>query len=246
MILHHPFFKRAGIKDRVRNFVMIIQLAILVLHAERSYSQWHYKYETDTIKSHDTLNGNDTVVYKKYKHHRKLEWADYYVKDSLVFYKMFFYYKHTFSVVKCDNPKAKPRLTEVFEYYPDSHLKSYEFRRDWILKLSRTYYHDGTLETEDIYGVGDMDTGMMREYHSNGKIWTEWMFVGKKLMEVNYSRNRNGDFVDKGSLSDGNGTVYIYNEEGKLIRVLFFKNGKMVRSKKIRMEKNTEAIKQMP
>ncbi len=62
-------------------------------------------------------------------------------------------------------------------------------------------------------------------YHTNGEIWSEIYFKNGLFWTVISNFNSNGDKVEKGTLKDGNGTRYIYNDEGVLLYIETFKNG---------------------
>jgi hypothetical protein len=73
-------------------------------------------------------------------------------------------------------------------------------------------------------------------YHANGKLWQEKKYKGTNLCwEILSNFDKNGNPVEKGSLKEGNGTEYNYNEEGELKMIFEYKNGRLVneiRSKK--------------
>lgn len=66
-------------------------------------------------------------------------------------------------------------------------------------------------------------------YHSNGRIWSEVFYKNGILWTVFSNYNSNGEKVEKGTLKDGSGTLYRYNEDGNLLFIQTFKNGVQIK-----------------
>ncbi len=62
--------------------------------------------------------------------------------------------------------------------------------------------------------------------YPNGSIWSEIIYKNGIPWEVLSNFGPDGKPQDKGSLKNGNGERYIYNEEGEKKWVLFYKNGR--------------------
>lgn len=76
-------------------------------------------------------------------------------------------------------------------------------------------------------------SGSSKEYHKNGSLWTERVYVNGLLWNVLSNYDKDGNLVDKGTLLDGTGTVNLYDEDGKLILIQTYKEGALIESKKI-------------
>ena len=66
-------------------------------------------------------------------------------------------------------------------------------------------------------------------YHTNGKIWSELYFKNGLFWKVISNYNSRGEKVERGTLKDGNGSRYIYNDEGVLLYIETFKNGVQIK-----------------
>lgn len=61
--------------------------------------------------------------------------------------------------------------------------------------------------------------------YEDGKIWSEVIYKDGFPWEVLSNYNRNGVLQEKGTLKNGNGTLFIYDKEGKLMYIFHHKNG---------------------
>lgn len=77
-------------------------------------------------------------------------------------------------------------------------------------------------------------SGTAKLYHSNGQLWTEKIYKNGLLWSVLSNYDKKGNQVDKGTLIDGNGTLNIYDEEGKLYLIDTYKDGVLIDSKEIK------------
>jgi len=67
--------------------------------------------------------------------------------------------------------------------------------------------------------------------YPNGSLWSEVIYKNGIPWEVISNFDPNGNAQDKGSLKNGNGELFIYDETGKKEVVQYFKNGKYVKYK---------------
>ena len=44
--------------------------------------------------------------------------------------------------------------------------------------------------------------------------------------------DKNGNSMEKGTLKDGNGTLFLYDENGKLTTIEYYKNGRRIKKEK--------------
>jgi hypothetical protein len=68
-------------------------------------------------------------------------------------------------------------------------------------------------------------TGTNTIKHSTGIIWSEKEYLNGLLWNVKNNFDSNGKSQDKGTLMNGNGTLKIYDEDNKIVRVIEYKNG---------------------
>ena len=211
----------------MNKFLLFIFFQILIIPAT-VFAQKHHKTLIDTIP------GSDTLVERKYTKSGSLDWEGFYYKNKLIYQKWHLYNKHSFGYVKVTNKKCKNEKVEYFEFYPDSQIKRYELKPGWKVKETRTYYDSGGIESIDYYAQNKMDTGIGLVFHRNGQIWTKWLFVNKRLMAVVFNYDKNGKSQDTGNFKNGKGNVNIYDDDGKLVEILYFYHGKF---KKVRKPK---------
>ena len=61
--------------------------------------------------------------------------------------------------------------------------------------------------------------------YSNGKLWSEREYKNGRPWNIISNYDHNGNPHEKGSLKEGNGTIYLYDESGSLIQIRYYKNG---------------------
>jgi antitoxin component YwqK of YwqJK toxin-antitoxin module len=92
-----------------------------------------------------------------------------------------------------------------------------------------TFYPDGNPEKEMNFKNGALD-GTFKAYYDNRQLKQEWVYKDGKLWEVVQSNTKKGKSLSPGTLKDGNGTVLTYNDTGKLLSTVSYKNGIQDRS----------------
>lgn len=100
-----------------------------------------------------------------------------------------------------------------------------------ILEGESTIYVNGKIHERHNFKNNEIE-GLSRYYHANGQLWTVVEIKDGKVWNVLSNFDRDGKLQDKGSLKNGNGTINRYSEEGDLIAVDNYKNGKEVVKKK--------------
>jgi antitoxin component YwqK of YwqJK toxin-antitoxin module len=94
------------------------------------------------------------------------------------------------------------------EYYPDGILKEEISYNEGVYEgICKYYYHNGTVKYILEYGESDSKYGL------------------GKLLNVIELNDINGNALDQGTLKDGNGTYYEYDNNGKLLRTFDVVNG---------------------
>jgi hypothetical protein len=76
-------------------------------------------------------------------------------------------------------------------------------------------------------------SGISRQYHNNGQLWTERIYKDGLILSVLSNYDKNGNSVDKGTLLNGNGTLNLYDEEGRLYLIETYKDGILIESKDV-------------
>lgn len=89
------------------------------------------------------------------------------------------------------------------------------------------YYKTGKIKSFASYHNGLLE-GTYKYFHDNGQLWTEQTYVHGKTMEIISNLDRNGNPMDKGTLKNGNGTILLYDENGKQTSIRTYKNGDLL------------------
>ena len=115
-------------------------------------------------------------------------------------------------------------------------------QRQWIeyydstgLKQGRdsTFFETGTLESVCEF-KDDVEDGDAIFFHRNGRTWSRRSYLNGRLREVKFIKDAKGKELSVGSFSNGNGWVNVYNDSGVLIEKERFKNGLLVKVKRVR------------
>jgi len=118
------------------------------------------------------------------------------------------------------------------EYYNDNRLKSEKhWKGTYGVEIWKSYYEDGSLKEEF-----DKEKNILREYYQNGNLKSEYFFNKKdrKIIKHYFEDGKImsiGIFLPKNPLT---GVEKHYDENGKLIFIYKYRDGKIVDIKKIK------------
>lgn len=79
-----------------------------------------------------------------------------------------------------------------------------------------------------MFNMGNYRNGNDTIFHKNGQIWTIREIKRGQIWTVFVNYNSSGVEMEKGTLKNGNGTLYLYDEKGKLETIHTFKEGVLV------------------
>ncbi len=117
---------------------------------------------------------------------------------------------------------------EIMEYLENGQvIKKYSYRNGALNGTYSKYSEEGILEFERNYVDGQAD-GLYQYYYPNGQVWIAILFSNGKHWEVVGNYDQEGNEREKGSLDNGNGTIFYYHEDGRLREVTTFRNGEKV------------------
>jgi|GEM_PF-2223730 len=122
--------------------------------------------------------------------------------------------------------------THIYKYQNGQIKLEHTFKNGIKDSLYVSYYRNGNIR-EKLYYKSGIEDGTYQYYYENGQLWTEGKYVSGKLMEVIANYSANGDSRDKGTISNGNGTVKFYNENGQLYNVKTFEDGTQIKEEKL-------------
>ena len=97
------------------------------------------------------------------------------------------------------------------------------------LVLSKNYYENGNLQTEENYKDGKRE-GLIKIYYENGNLRVEGNYKDDKLEGSIKGYYENGNLGAEGNFKDGKpeGSIKEYYENGNLKSEIFFKKGKPI------------------
>ena len=114
---------------------------------------------------------------------------------------------------------------EFIQYYKSGKINVQGFyKAETPYGAWKEYYENGKLMASYNYVSGQMN-GSYKYYYDNGQLWTERIYKEGKLLEAVANNNIKGTPLNKGSLKNGNGTLNVYGEEGKLLETINYVGG---------------------
>ena len=97
-----------------------------------------------------------------------------------------------------------------------------------------TYYPNGNIMAITSYDKKKLN-GTSAFFYNDGQIKNSLEYIDDKLWNINAYYDQNGQILDQGNFCDGNGYVNVYASNGKLIKMKWFKNGKLKKEKAIHL-----------
>ena len=89
----------------------------------------------------------------------------------------------------------------------------------------KSYYSIGSVMQTGFYLNDTLPDGVFTTYHANGQRWSEMIYKEGKGWEILFNYDQTGEPQNQGTLKNGNGTVILYNEDGKETAIMTFNNG---------------------
>lgn len=119
-------------------------------------------------------------------------------------------------------------------WYSNGQRKWVELYEDGLRAGPDTsFYETGTIEAIAHYHLG-IPTGNWAFYHRNGTPWTAREFEEGKLTRVGFIKSKEGRPLEIGTFLEGDGWLYIYNDEGLQVSKELYRKGILVREKTIK------------
>lgn len=143
---------------------------------------------------------------------KKEDWKEYLCVDVLNYFKQSedFIRKNDNDIFRLSNHgKVEVKDEEVF--------------------INKFFYENGMISSIARYKDGKYH-GMMLFYHQNGKLWSERIYSNGIPYTVVSNYNSYGSPVEKGTLKEGNGSLYIYNPNGSLLRIEEYQNQQKIKN----------------
>ena len=217
-------------------------------------------YQNGNIKidGNKTSPQSDTLIIKSYNPDTKIVNEETYVKGDRHFSKQWYYNQETFGYTLFDERKLEPKYEyfkefylnnktkvdgvktiskgtthgRVISYYPNGQITcECNYKNDKRDSIQVYHNERGYIENISNYRDNKQD-GKTTYYFDNGKIWSEIIYKYGKPWEVLTNYDVNGKLREKGTLKDGNGSLYVYDELGNLTDIEYYKNGILTKTDK--------------
>lgn len=111
----------------------------------------------------------------------------------------------------------------------------YQYADDHKNGAYESYYPDGKIR-EKFFLTADIIDGVYRYYYPSGKLWTEKVYKSGRTMDVVGTYDQDGKEIDKGTLTNGNGYINFYTQDGKLYSRVTFNEGNVVKEDKVALK----------
>jgi antitoxin component YwqK of YwqJK toxin-antitoxin module len=122
----------------------------------------------------------------------------------------------------------------LYAWYSNGVRKRIEhWEMDAKVGIDTLFYEDGKLEST-ISFAEDQQNGPLRVYHRNGRQWTEWYFEKDRLVEVAFTQSKEGNPLEVGTFSNGDGWVNLYNDNGLLKERQLYRDGELRRRLRVK------------
>lgn len=117
---------------------------------------------------------------------------------------------------------------QTINYYPNGNIQSYiPYMNGNINGVVENYYKNEILESTGII-VDNLLEGKFYYFHKNGKPKSIINFEKNKPKNIEKCFDKKSNILYCGPFNNGNGEIYIYDENGNLISKDHFKNGEFV------------------
>jgi len=208
-LLHQKIFTFENVY--MVNYAMVLHgFEILMANAFVRTAQWNgFGYSAWSAKRFGLINhpmyGYMFAVLSKYRKEEE-NWNQYLCTDVKNFYAQ----AREFLTIE-NEEEAKQKNNSIY------------------VKDEDVFFEELIYENGGIYLIAHLKDnkyeGVATFYHKNGTLWGERIYKDDRPFTVLSNYNRYGDIVEKGTLRNGNGTLYIYKHNGNLKTIEIYKDG---------------------
>lgn len=203
----------------------------------------------------DTIYSGDTTIIRYFDNNGELALENYVKDDELLAYKEWFFTEEGYGYFWHNTGVKKDYL--LFEYSHENVLAAYcQFINNKMEGTAFQYYPNGSIKCECHFHLGKIDSiqkmfyqsralevvanckngkeeGLYTYFHENGNIWSEIFYKNGIPFTVISNFNSSGIPVEKGNLLYGEGTRNVYDNDGTLIEIEYYKKGKLKKVEKL-------------
>lgn len=181
------------------------------------------------------IHRGDTTICQDFNGKGKVFREHFYVNGERVFTRLWNHYKngeYQWTQRNGKGPFAK-RHGPAYRFYPNGKVKNRAAFYDGTqVGQCFSYYPSGALkQTCQMNSRGKSD-GILTTFYENGQIESKAKWENGLLREIIEYRDEDGNNRPIGTFKDGNGD-WIWYEKGKATVVYLYKNGKLVKKKRI-------------
>lgn len=213
-------------------------------------------HKNGQLKSASFFIDSNLYVTKSYSKKGQVQTEETFMKPGkLLTKKKWYYHNEAYGYSMYTYPSKKAVLNHHEEFYLNGKLKfCTDFKNDLIKQgehsayyengnmqlsclydnnkrngIQTKYYPSGTIQSISKYDNGKLDS-VETYFYDNGQIWSEIVNKSGKTMDIKSSFKKDGTPLEKGTLSYGNGTRRVYDENSNIIAVEQYKNGNLQRT----------------
>jgi len=220
--------------------------------------------ELQSQNKKDTIYLSDTMVVRKFNHKEKLSYATIHLNGEAIEEVYWIYRKKYYGFTVYSKAKGFPKITNRKQFYLNGNLQieGHEMKAKWYSKYKThgkflSYHENGMIECDcyfingkrdgiQIYHFENGETGYIHQYklgkkdglaityYDNGVVYSEIIYKDNIPFTVLERNDANGNPIEKGTLKDGNGERYVYDENLKLIAIEYYSDGKLKNKRKIK------------
>ncbi|MGC4102021.1 toxin-antitoxin system YwqK family antitoxin [Ferruginibacter sp.] len=131
----------------------------------------------------------------------------------------------------CPDAKACYRQSKNYlaqEKESSSPTQTIGIIKDEEVFIRKDFYENGSIRIIS-HVVNGKYEGMMTFFHQNGLLWSQRLYKNNNSYTVFSNFNKYDEPVEKGTLFEGNGTLYIYKPNGILDYIEEYKDGLLIK-----------------
>ncbi len=149
-----------------------------------------------------------------------------------VYTRYYEFYDTLFSYTEFkDNGKVVNATYDYYEFYSDSTVRIIShFEKTRQDGRHQTFYRNGNRQCDCFYRKGERDS-LQKMYYPNGQLKQYIIYSDGKPWEILFIYAPDGSNLEMGTLKDGNGTLYLYDDNGVFESVWEFRKGKVISQK---------------
>ena len=178
------------------------------------------------------IPNSDTMIVRNFKKSMKLEKEAYYVKKKLTFTRHHYYSKISYGYHTKFPEVFKQKLAPSRDFWPDGTLRiTASFKNGKKEGSFRTFDQNGQPQCVCNYKAGKREGKQI--IYKNGGLSEEIVYKDDTPWSIIKSFDEGGKWVG-GTLKEGNGTFFIYDDKERLKKIEHYKLGVLIKTEKVK------------